>query len=322
MKYVSVLIYLILNISTLFASTFEMIPLGVYGGAIDGNISSYLLRLNNSDYAIALDAGSLVNGLMKIDSQLTVKQKLNSIKAYLITHAHFDHNMGLIAASPDIHSKPSVMARQETLATLKKYAFNWEIWGNFGDSGDEPHLNLFHYQQLPLKKWQALPQMNGMQVKTYPLNHGKNYPSSAFLINKNQNYVLYLGDVGADSINHDNKLFKLWHDIAPLVRNKQLKAIMMECSYPEEQANDKLFGHLKPSLFLDELSTLAMLVDSVHANQSLSDVAIFITHVKPKLGTKEKGFRATVMHQLQQQAKERNLRINLILPQQAKHYFL
>lgn len=304
------------------AVTFEMIPLGVYGGATDGNLSSYMLRLSGSDKALALDAGSLVNGLMQFDQQQTIADKLFQIKTYLISHAHFDHTLGFIIASPDFTHKPGLMARKETLAILKKRVFHWDIWGNFGDSGQKPQLNFIRYQQLELKQWHDLPDVDNLMVKTYHLNHGFNYPSSAFLIKSNDSYILYLGDTGADSINQDDTLVTLWRDIAPLIAKGQLKALFMECSFSDEQPDKLLYGHLKPSLYVKELETLANLAMPDSPGEALRNFPVFVSHVKPEIGLQAEKFGLKILQQLKQGAQQKSLQINFILPKQGMKYYL
>ena len=60
----------------------------------------------------------------------------NRISTYLISHAHLDHIIGLLMAQPELREHQPLMARSETMDTLKKYIFNWSVWGNFGDSGE------------------------------------------------------------------------------------------------------------------------------------------------------------------------------------------
>ena len=42
------------------APVFEILPLGVYGGLKDGNLSAYLLKTIESENYMALDGGTLV----------------------------------------------------------------------------------------------------------------------------------------------------------------------------------------------------------------------------------------------------------------------
>lgn len=137
------------------APAFEILPLGVYGGLKDGNLSAYLIKGIESKNYTALDGGTLVHGLeVAVDKQSVRNKNVDNllqkhIPAYLISHAHLDHVMGLVMAQPELREKQTIMAREETMQALQKNIFNWSVWGNFGDSGEIPHLNYQHYQTTP-----------------------------------------------------------------------------------------------------------------------------------------------------------------------------
>ncbi|WP_131794141.1 MBL fold metallo-hydrolase [Fluoribacter gormanii] len=269
------------------APVFEIIPLGVYGGLNDGNLSAYLLKTIESENYAALDGGSLVRGLkVAVDKQSVRNKNIEDllqkhIPAYLISHAHLDHLMGLVMAQPELREQQIIMAREETMQALQNNVFNWSVWGNFGDQGEIPHLNYQHYQTMPLLQWVAIPNTE-LQVKVFPLSHG-GMASSAFLIRYKTEYILYFGDTGADRIEQSTNMASIWNEIAPLIRNKQLHAIMLECSFLNSQPDNKLFGHLKPNLFMAELRQLASIVDPLDVRNSLRGLPVVVTHIKPKL---------------------------------------
>lgn len=265
---------------------------GSAGGIVDGNLSSYLIGPGNDQKYICLDAGTLINGFSKLNqsghlpSAIPNKSDLvpewnmlrNGISCYLISHAHYDHIMGLIAASPDDTPKP-IFASQQTLNDLTEFVFNNRIWANFTNKGVSPSLG--KYQLLSLPDLTPVTILNsGFQVTAYPLCHGGTV-SSAFLIKNHLGAVLYLGDTGADTIERCTNLASLWAQIAPLIRSKELKAIMMECSYPNERATEKLYGHLTPVLVFQELSKLAKLVKPQEFTTALEGITLLITHIKP-----------------------------------------
>src|SRR5579862_6927187 len=152
---VTFFIFLLSN-SSYCAPIFEILPLGVYGGLRDGNLSAYLLKTLENDNYTALDGGSLVHGLeVAVDKQSVHDKNVEDllqkhIPAYLISHAHLDHLMGLLMAQPELREQQTIMAREETMQALQKNIFNWSVWGNFGDEGEIPHLNYLHYQTMPL----------------------------------------------------------------------------------------------------------------------------------------------------------------------------
>lgn len=302
------------------APVFEILPLGVYGGLKDGNLSAYLIKAIKSKNYTALDGGTLVRGLeIAVDRQSLLNKKVDDllqkhIPAYLISHAHLDHVMGLVMAQPELREKQTIMAREETMQALQDNIFNWSVWGNFGDRGEIPHLNFQHYQTLPLLQWAAIPDTD-LHVKAFPLSHG-GMASSAFLIRYKTEYVLYFGDTGADHIEKSTNLENIWKEIAPLIRNKQLHAIMLECSFLNSQPNDKLFGHLKPNLFMLELRKLASIVDPSDFRNSLQGLPVVVTHIKPKLADFSNSNEDTEKQVIIELSQENDIGVELIKPEQ------
>src|SRR5579885_219680 len=278
---------LMLSSSSYCAPVFEIVPLGVNGGLRDGNLSAYLVKTLDSENYTALDGGSLVRGLEVAFAKQSLHDKnvdellQKHIPAYLISHAHLDHLMGLVMAQPELREKQTIIARTETMQALLKNVFNWSVWGNFGDDGEIPRLNYQHYQSIPLLQWIAVPNTN-LDVKVFPLSHA-GMASSAFLIRYKTDYVLYFGDTGADSVEKSINMENIWNEVAPLIRNKQLHAIMLECSFLNSQPEDNLFGHLNPKLFMAELRQLAAIVNPSDFKNSLRGLPVIVTHIKPRL---------------------------------------
>ncbi|HAT2009478.1 TPA: 3',5'-cyclic-nucleotide phosphodiesterase [Legionella pneumophila] len=302
------------------APAFEILPLGVYGGLKDGNLSAYLIKgIKSKNYA-ALDGGTLVHGLeVAVDKQSLRNKNVDDllqkhIPAYLISHAHLDHVMGLVIAQPELREKQTIMAREETMQALQQNIFNWSVWGNFGDSGEIPHLNFQHYQTIPLLEWVAIPDTD-LHVKAFPLSHS-GMASSAFLIRYKTEYVLYFGDTGADRIEKSTNMENIWKEIAPLIRNRQLHAIMLECSFLNSQPDDKLFGHLKPNLFMSELRYLASIVDPFDSRNSLRGLPVVVTHIKPRLADFSNTNEDTEKQIINELSQENDIGVELIKPEQ------
>jgi cAMP phosphodiesterase len=288
---------------------FKVIPLGVKGGIDESNLSSYMIAAEGTNDYVCLDAGTLYDGIQKaIDSNLFAADARtvlrNYIKGYLISHAHLDHVAGLIINSPEDSSK-NIYGLPSCLNILKEKYFTWQSWANFADDGDKPFLKKYHYVTLSPGTEQALDNTT-MTVIAYPLSHGNPYESTAFLIKNNDAYLLYLGDTGADTIEISDKLLKLWQAIAPLIKAKKLKAIFIETSFPNDQPEKQLFGHLTPRLLMSEMHRLNQLT----GDSLLKDIPIVITHIKPS-GNNE----ALIKQELK---TSNNLQLKLIFPQQAK----
>lgn len=287
---------------------FKIVPLGVLGGIDESNLSAYMAAPFGTNNYVCLDAGTLHAGIEKAIANKTFNIPADQvlkryIKGYFISHSHLDHLAGLIINSPDDTVK-NVYAMQPTIDVLKSHYFTWVSWANFANEGEAPQLKKYHYQVL--SAGQETPVENtGMQVQAFPLSHS-NLQSTAFLLKSNDSYLLYLGDTGADEIEKSHNLQKLWQTVAPLIRAKQLKAIMIEVSFPDEQPDKTLFGHLTPRWLMKELDELG----SYAGTDALKNVNIVITHLKPPAD-----HIVTIKKQL---TVENKLRLKLIYPEQGK----
>lgn len=325
MKIKQVTLFLVIVISTALQCTnasvvppkigFNVIPLGTSGGNFENNLSSYLVAPAQSKNWIALDAGSLCSGIENISSKtlkkVGIKSRVNlfttGIKGYLISHAHLDHISGLIMCSTTDHKKP-IYGLDSTLNFLQDHIFNWKIWPNFGDEGLKPLLKQYHYKRLAIGA--SVPIKNtSMSVQAYPLSHGNGYTSTAFLLKSNQQYLLYLGDTGADELEHSHNLQDIWHIVAPLIRKHKLAAIFIESSYANHTPDNALFGHLSPRHLHKELLNLANIVDTTNPTQALKGLPIVVTHIKQGLEPQSKP--PLIMHELNE---NNNLGVIFILP--------
>ena len=287
---------------------FRVIPLGVKGGLDESNLSAYLVAAGGNNNFICLDAGTINAGLQKVAiNQLfgaTSAEEIQKkhIKAYFISHGHLDHLAGLIINSPNDIAKP-IYALPSVIDVLKNYYFTWNSWANFASEGDKPILNKYNYQRLEDKNELSIPNTN-LNVTTFSLSHVKPYESSAFLVRNNQDYLLYLGDTGADTVEQSDKLSTLWKAVAPLVASKQLKSIFIEVSFDNSIADKALFGHLTPKLLMLELNKLNTL-----SSGTLINVQIAVTHIKPCDDCEE-----NIKTQI---AEANNLGLKIVYPQQA-----
>jgi cAMP phosphodiesterase len=287
--------------------TFKVVPLGVKGGIDESNLSAYLLAPQGTNEYICLDAGTLHAGIekavqnqvFKVNSETVLKEY---IKAYLISHAHLDHLAGLIINSTEDARKP-IYGMAACIDVLKKNYFNWKSWPNLANEGDQPALSKYHYTVL--SPGAEIPiETTGLSVRTFPLSHGNSYQSAAFLIKSGDNYMLYLGDTGPDLIEKSTYLSQLWQAVSPLIQSKKLKGIFIEVSYPNEQPDNQLYGHLTPNWLMHEMAVLGKLAGS----NAMSGLPVVITHIKPA-GTNE----AVIKKQLQE---INALKLKLIFPEQ------
>lgn len=290
-------------------AAFQIIPLGVKGGIDEKNLSAYLIAPTDTKDYICLDAGTLNAGIEKAIEKKTFKVSTSEvlrkyIKGYLISHAHLDHVSGLIINSPADSSK-TVYATNKCMEMMENHYFNDQTWANFGDAGVGFPLKKYHFQTLNTGKETPLTNTT-MTVKAFPLSHVNPFESTAFLIKNGEDYALYLGDTGPDAVEKSTDLHDLWSAIAPLVKTKQLKGILIEVSFPNEQPDQFLFGHLTPNHLMKELHSL----EELAGKDSLQGFKIIITHLKPP--TKN-------ITKIKEQLKTQNdLGLKIIYPEQGK----
>lgn len=317
MSYRSLFILLLLS-ANLFAqqkqpSAFQVVPLGVKGGTDERNLSAYMLApIATNDY-VCLDAGTVYAGIEKAIQNKVFKVSATEvlrkyIKGYFISHAHLDHVSGLIINSPGDSSK-TVYATDKCMQMMQNHYFNDQTWANFGDEGKGFLIKKYHFQTLKVGEESNITNTS-MTVKALSLSHVNPYESTAFLIKNQNDYALYLGDTGPDEVEKSDKLAKLWKEIAPLIQQKQLRGIFIEVSFPNEQPDKSLFGHLTPNWIMKEMNKLSDLT----GKEALKGFKVIITHLKPPAINEVK---------IKKQLTEQNtLGLNLIFPQQGKRFEL
>jgi cAMP phosphodiesterase len=318
MKKFIIFLFLLVPATSLLAqkikpATFRVVPLGVKGGIDESNLSAYLVAPSGTNDYICLDAGTVHAGIEKAVAMKAFTANAGKvlkiyIKGYFISHAHLDHVSGMIIGSPDDSSK-TVYALPACMKMLEDYYFNGDAWANFGDAGKGFLVKKYHFKTLVAGEETPVDH-TFMQVTAFALSHVNPYESTAFLVNNHGSYILYLGDTGADSIEKSNKLQLLWQAMAPLVKARNLKGIFIETSFPNDQPDNKLFGHLTPKWLMKEMEALSELT----GKDILKGLNIIVTHVKPP---------TTRIKQLTKELKEENkLGLNLIFPRQGKAFEL
>lgn len=292
---------------------FELIPLGIYGGGDESNLSAYLVSQKGQSEYLCLDAGTIRYGIQKaIDKGVLKGNPINiireNIKGYFVSHGHLDHISGLVLNSPEDSQKP-IYALPFVIDIFKKYYFIEGPWINFTNEGTAPLLNKYTYNHLTPNVEIPIENTN-LYITAFELSHTKTHTSTAALVRLDDSYILYLGDTGADRIEKSTLLEALWKNCAPLIQKRQIKAILIEVSFPNEKSENALFGHLTPKLLQEELGVLERFV----GNGGLRDLNVIITHVKPNAKAEE---------QIKKELKENNpYKVKYLFPKQGVRMLL
>ncbi|OLQ93225.1 3',5'-cyclic-nucleotide phosphodiesterase [Vibrio panuliri] len=274
------------------AASFEAVTLGSKGGIQDGNLTAFMLKSEQDDNYVLLDAGSVVNGLIVSeqkgafdDVKVPEESKLTKVgyllkekvKGYLISHAHLDHVAGMIISSPDDSNKPIYGLSATNEALMNNY-FNWSAWPNFGNEGKGFKLSKYTYTDLPQYQWQTVTGTS-MQVMAMPLAHSGGVSTAFALKDSDGDLFVYFGDTGPDAVEKSDALNQVWTTLAPFVKEGQLKGIVIEVSFTNKTPDKMLFGHLTPNWLLKELTAL----ESLAGKGSLEDLDVVVSHIKYSL---------------------------------------
>ena len=88
-------------------------------------------------------------------------------------------------------------------------------------------MGQYQYRRLQLQQKMAIPGTK-LTMEPFLLSHPDGYPSTAFLIESNDAYLIYLGDTAPDALEKKKHLRPIWERVAPLIRDNKLSAIFLE----------------------------------------------------------------------------------------------
>jgi 3',5'-cyclic-nucleotide phosphodiesterase len=232
---------------------------------------------------------------------------------YFVTHSHLDHLAGLVIASPTdkFGANKPIISRTEVIEYLKSSVFNDVAWPNMPSYGYYRYegLNMTHPSPL------TLPECPGLEiVRGFPLSH--TIHSTAFLLRStaSDEHILFFGDTGPDAVEGNNNMANVWAVAAPLIKEKKLLSIFLECSYLDPRKNSSLYGHLSPYWFNHELESLAKIVALQGGDASLTDLTVVVIHIKTPM-VKGEDPRITIQRQLLEHQASSQLGVRFVFPQ-------
>ncbi|MEM6819973.1 MAG: 3',5'-cyclic-nucleotide phosphodiesterase [Pseudomonadota bacterium] len=231
--------------------------LGCSGGIGQGARTSALMV----DEDVLLDAGTGVGDLSL--------PELRKIRHVLLTHAHLDHIAGLPFLIDSVFDARlgdplTVYGRRETLATLQKHIFNWEIWPDFAQLPDVSN---------PVIKYQTLQPGEVVDINQrlfHAVDVRHSVPAQGYCVSGPDGVFAISGDTTTNAT--------LW----PLLNSfADLKVLVVEVSFPDEQlALAEAAGHYTPRTLAADLTKLT------HTPE------IWLTAMKP-------GDESTILRQVQ-----------------------
>jgi len=213
-------------------------------GGLQNRTTSFLV-----DHDVLIDAGTGVGDLSL--------PELTLIDHIFITHSHLDH-VNSIAFFVDsvgaLRPRPvTVYALAETIASLKKNLFNWDIWPDFTviPTAEEPWLR---YQEVAIGD---IIDLGGRKVRVVPAVH--TVPAVGYLLDSGKSSLVFTGDTGPNDA--------LW-EILNGVEN--LRFVIIETAFSDKDRKlAELSKHLCPAMLGEELAKLTRLAE------------VYISHLKP-----------------------------------------
>ncbi len=223
--------------------------LGAYGTKAKGFGTSSFLLSNST----VIDAGNLLDAL--------AEDSLHVENIYL-THSHLDHISDIAYIIDNYFSLRTktlnIIGLPQTIEAIKKDFLNDVIWPDFSkirlpDSDDM----VIAYQELQLGEEYTLGEKKSLQ--TIQTDH--TVPSCGYIYKVDESAVL----ITADTYSLENIIQRVNHD-------KQIKSLVVECSFPSEmQELAKESKHLTAKLLFEDLKKLQR-----------EDITLYINHIKPQ----------------------------------------
>jgi ribonuclease BN (tRNA processing enzyme) len=210
--------------------------LGAYGGSTPRHRQTSFL-INET---VALDAGALTESL-------TLEHQAQ-IRAIVVTHSHMDHVASLPFLVENVFGRTSlpieIVAPQEVVNSLQRHLFNNDLWPDFTRI---PNHLLPTVIFRPVEPYVPF-KVDGLTVTAVPVTHI--VPTCGYIVADDDGAVIFSSDTGPTTA--------IW-EAAHKVKN--LKAIFVECSFPDELARvAEVSRHLTPASLQREMEKFPPLV--------------------------------------------------------------
>lgn len=221
----------------------------ILGSSGDRNEQSFTTCIQVSAHTV-IDAGNIMEGL---------REKAIEVDNIFLSHSHLDHVLDCAFLCESFLGKREkslkIYALKETIASLKKHFFNWEIWPDF----TEIKLRLSGKNVLEFVEVELDVPLHVDGVTLTPIKANHTVACCGYLIEKNGSGILFSGDTYLND--------RLWE---VLNNSPHIRAVIVDVSFPSNLEDiAKQSKHLTPQLLQRELKKLKR-----------DDVEIYINHIK------------------------------------------
>ena len=226
----------------------DITVLGAYGTkGVNVGTSAFLIDERN-----VIDAGNLL---------IPLREKSASIENIWLSHSHLDHiiDIAYILDSYFIERKTplKIYGVAPTIECLKNDFLNDRIWPDFSKikMSDSNEMSV-QYEVIEYYKEYKI--SNESSIMAYDTDH--TVPSCGYVITKKDSAVIVTSDT-----------YDLQRTFDLIEKNTNIKALVVECSFPsrmENLAHDS--KHLTPKILFEKLQGLKR-----------EDIKFYINHIKP-----------------------------------------
>lgn len=221
-------------------------------GCHGGETSTHRCPAFLVDQRLALDAGA-ITGVLSLEEQ-------RRIDTVLVTHAHLDHvrDLAMLSDTRTQQGGPplTVASTPGTIQVLREHFFNDRLWPDFSRIPNREAPTLIYRELQPGQTTQ----LGEHHVTPVMVDH--TVEACAFIVERGAASLAYTGDTGPTE--------RLWVE---LEARKNLKALIMEVAFPNDQAAlARISGHHTPESLELELKKLP---------EAHRDLPVLLFHIKP-----------------------------------------